>query len=106
MKKICILIPYFGKFPKWFDLYLYSCSHVKSIDFYYFTDCKKSESREGTQDVLDVIKDYVLALGKPTIYDFACGHDFPFVTLPIGVEVELDADKKTIKINEEFYKDE
>lgn len=39
MKKICILIPYFGKFPKWFELYLYSCSHVKNIDFYYFTDC-------------------------------------------------------------------
>ena len=79
---------------------------AKGFVFGYFTDCKKSESREGTQDVLDVIKDYVLALGKPTIYDFACGHDFPFVTLPIGVEVELDADKKTIKINEEFYKDE
>lgn len=34
-----MLIPYFGKFPKWFNLYLYSCSHVKNIDFYYFTDC-------------------------------------------------------------------
>lgn len=40
MNKICMLIPYFGKFPKWFDLYLYSCSHVKEIDFYYFTDCE------------------------------------------------------------------
>lgn len=37
--QICILIPYFGKFPKSFDLYLYSCSKQK-IDFYYLTDCK------------------------------------------------------------------
>ena len=39
MKKICMLIPYFGNFPKWFDLYLYSCSRISQIDFYYFTDC-------------------------------------------------------------------
>ncbi|MCH3997038.1 MAG: hypothetical protein LKE67_05625 [Lactobacillus amylovorus] len=39
-KEICMLIPYFGKFPEWFNLYLYSCSKVKNIDFYFFTDCK------------------------------------------------------------------
>jgi hypothetical protein len=37
---ICMLIPYFGAWPKWFDLYLYSCSRVREIDFYYFTDCE------------------------------------------------------------------
>lgn len=37
--KICMIIPYFGKFPEWFNLYLYSCSKV-NIDFYFFTDCK------------------------------------------------------------------
>ena len=39
-EKICMLIPYFGKFPKWFNLYLYSCSNVKNIDCFYFTDCE------------------------------------------------------------------
>ncbi|MGN9010571.1 DUF6625 family protein [Lactobacillus amylovorus] len=38
--EICMLIPYFGKFPEWFNLYLYSCSKVKKIDFYFFTDCQ------------------------------------------------------------------
>lgn len=37
--KICMIIPYFGRFPEWFNLYLYSCSKV-NIDFYFFTDCK------------------------------------------------------------------
>ena len=32
--EICMLIPYFGKFPEWFNLYLYSCSKVKKIDFW------------------------------------------------------------------------
>ncbi len=98
--------------PYQIDRYLSSLKVNKCLEkakgfvFGYFTDCNKSESRQGTQDVIDVIKDYVLSLGKPTIYNFACGHSFPFVTLPIGIEVELDAYKKTITITEEFYKDE
>lgn len=40
MNKICIIIPYFGSFPVWFDLYLYSCYKNNFIDFYFFTDCK------------------------------------------------------------------
>lgn len=37
---IVILIPYFGKFPVWFDLYLLSCSKQENIDFVFFTDCE------------------------------------------------------------------
>lgn len=40
MNKICIIIPYFGNFPIWFDLYLYSCYKNSFIDFYFFTDCE------------------------------------------------------------------
>ena len=38
--QIVVLVPYFGSFPKWFDLYLYSCSKQHNIDFIFFTDCK------------------------------------------------------------------
>ena len=37
--KIAIIIPYFGKFPGWIDLYLFSCSKNSFIDFWFFTDC-------------------------------------------------------------------
>ena len=37
--KIALLMPYFGKLPIWFDLYLYSCSKNSFIDFIFFTDC-------------------------------------------------------------------
>lgn len=76
---------------------------AKGFVFGYFTDCNPSEGRIGTQTYLDIIKDYVGSLNKPTIYDFACGHDFPFINLPIGVEVTLDAFKKQIIIEEEIY---
>lgn len=37
--KIAFFIPYFGKWPEYFDFYLYTCSKNPIIDFYYFTDC-------------------------------------------------------------------
>lgn len=40
MNKIALIIPYFGEFPEWMPLYLYSCSKQRKIDFLYFTDCE------------------------------------------------------------------
>lgn len=37
--RIAIIIPYFGRFPEWFDMYLYSCSRNPFITYYFFTDC-------------------------------------------------------------------
>ncbi len=65
----------------------------------YFTDCTSSSN----QKVEDIINEYILPLNKPTISNFATGHSFPFVTIPIGAKVELDADNLTIKILEEIY---
>lgn len=39
MNQIAFIIPYFGKWPEWMDLYLYSCSRQKNIDFIFYTDC-------------------------------------------------------------------
>lgn len=39
--KIAMLMPYFGKWPKWINLYLYSCSRNNFIDFYFLTDCER-----------------------------------------------------------------
>lgn len=39
MNKIAQIIPYFGEWPEWFNLYLYSCSRNQMIDFIFFTDC-------------------------------------------------------------------
>lgn len=38
--KIAIIIPYFGKWPVWIDLYFFSCSKNQEIDWFFFTDCE------------------------------------------------------------------
>lgn len=39
-KRIAVIIPYFGQWPEWIDLYFYSCSKNIIIDYYFFSDCK------------------------------------------------------------------
>lgn len=38
MTSIAIIIPYFGKWPVWHELFYASCRHNSSIDFHLFTD--------------------------------------------------------------------
>lgn len=38
MKTIAFIIPYFGKLPDYFKLWLYSCGQNPTVDFYVFTD--------------------------------------------------------------------
>lgn len=40
MKKIGVLIPYFGRFPEWADLYFETLKKNETIDFVFFTDCE------------------------------------------------------------------
>ena len=39
MNKVALIIPYFGSWPIWFELYLLSCKEQKFIDFHFYTDC-------------------------------------------------------------------
>lgn len=38
MKKIGIVVPYYGKFPNYFALFLRSCENNPTIDWIVFTD--------------------------------------------------------------------
>lgn len=40
MKKCCFIIPYFGKFPNYFSLFLKSCECNKEFNWIIFSDCK------------------------------------------------------------------
>ena len=39
MKKLLFLMPYFGRWPEWFAIYLASCAHNPQFDWLFFTDC-------------------------------------------------------------------
>ena len=104
-----VFIEEVGEEPYQIDRYL-SCLRLRgTLDkargfvFGYFTNCDPSESRKNDQTTFDIIKDYFIKLNKPIIYNFSCGHQDPFISLPIGAEVKMDADQKTITIMEEIY---
>lgn len=42
--KIIFIIPYFGKFPQWFPMFLGSIKNIKSADFLIFTDDQENFS--------------------------------------------------------------
>lgn len=77
-----------------------SLEKAKGFIFGHFTDCVDSNN-ENTYE--NMIKEYFGNLGVPVIYDFPTGHAFPFVNVPIGLKVKLDATNKTIEILEELY---
>lgn len=37
---ICIIIPYFGRFPEWFPLYFETLRRNSTIEFIFYTDCE------------------------------------------------------------------
>jgi hypothetical protein len=39
VKKIIFVMPYFGRWPEWFFLFLESCKFNSSIEWIFFTDC-------------------------------------------------------------------
>ncbi len=38
-KRLCLVVPYFGKWPFWFDFFLTSCGWNPDIDWLFYTDC-------------------------------------------------------------------
>lgn len=40
MKKCCFIVPYFGKFPKYFEIFLKSCNYNLNYDWLIFSDDK------------------------------------------------------------------
>lgn len=49
--KIALIIPYFGKWPYWKDLFMHSCRQNKDIDFYFFSDCDNPDENAEAQNI-------------------------------------------------------
>ena len=40
MKSIILIVPYFGKWPVWFEAHLISISRNREVDWLFITDCE------------------------------------------------------------------
>lgn len=59
------IIPYFGRWPEYFDLYLYSCSRNPMIKFIFYTDCPIPKNVYKNTDFRSIsYKDYCEFVGK------------------------------------------
>jgi hypothetical protein len=39
--RILLLMPYFGRWPEWFFIFLETCKHNPSVEWLFFTDCEE-----------------------------------------------------------------
>jgi muramoyltetrapeptide carboxypeptidase len=65
--------------------------------------CDWSENRPEfpqTLSIEDVLERYIQPLGVPAIYGLPLGHGKNMATLPLGVEVTLDADARKLVVDE------
>lgn len=64
-KKICIIIPYFGKLPTTVDLWLKSCEWNRNIDFLVYSDTKKEDVPVNVQWINETFERFrILAKSK------------------------------------------
>lgn len=51
MSSIALIMPYFGEWPVWADLFFLSCRYNSSIDFLFFTDREPPASAIGADNI-------------------------------------------------------
>jgi muramoyltetrapeptide carboxypeptidase len=62
------------------------------------------ESFDGhTLELAEVFQDILVPLGRPAVYGLPLGHGRRTATLPLGVNVELDADSGTLEVLEPWF---
>lgn len=51
MTTIAIVIPWFGTWPKWINLFIHSCQHNSSVDYFFFSDQEIPEKAKGIENI-------------------------------------------------------
>jgi muramoyltetrapeptide carboxypeptidase len=54
-------------------------------------------------ELAEVFADILVPLGRPTVHGLPLGHSPRIATLPLGVDVELDADSGTLAVVEPWF---
>ncbi len=73
---------------------------VRGLVFGDSPTCDRPAGDPRTFTLVEILRDRVAPLGIPVLYGFPCGHTPWRATLPLGVEVELDADAGTLTVLE------
>ena len=64
-----------------------------------FNNCvSKNGEPEDSLSLDEVIEDIIEPLKKPTLYNLKSGHCSPMITLPLGIPIRLDGNKKGLRV--------
>ncbi|MTI65927.1 MAG: LD-carboxypeptidase [Firmicutes bacterium] len=63
-----------------------------------FNNCIPNK-RENSLTLMEVINDIIKPLNIPTVYNVKFGHCNPTMTIPLGIEIEMDSEKGNLVIN-------
>ncbi len=55
-----------------------------------WTDCKAKEG-DNSLTLMEVFEELILSENKPTIYNLACEHSMPTMSLPLGATVKINS---------------
>lgn len=82
MKKIGVMIPYFGKFPEWSDLYFETLQRNKTIDFIFFTDCETGKYKAENIIFHKIsFEDYVASVNQKLDFTFTPANPYKLCDL-------------------------
>jgi muramoyltetrapeptide carboxypeptidase len=62
-----------------------------------WTGCEAKEG-DNSLSLMEVFEELIVTENKPTIYNLACGHCMPTISLPLGAKVKIDGYKNQITI--------
>jgi muramoyltetrapeptide carboxypeptidase len=65
-----------------------------------FTDCNEIDPNKRTLTLGEVITEYFKYLGIPIIYNFKHGHLKDNITIPLGINIKLNASREFVEITE------
>lgn len=62
-----------------------------------WTDCLP-EDPQRTLTLTEIFQELIVPAGKPVLADLACGHVLPTMSLPLGAQVLMDADRQSLEV--------
>jgi muramoyltetrapeptide carboxypeptidase len=73
---------------------------VKGIILGSFIDCNEPDEKKKTLSVEEIFNDYFRLSELPVVYNFPHGHIKDFITVPIGINVKLNASMGIVEFTE------
>jgi len=73
---------------------------VKGIILGSFVDCNEPDKKKNTLSLDEIFDDYLKATGLPSVFNYPHGHIKDFTTVPIGINVKLNATKSYVEFIE------